>query len=164
MWSSLIYTNKLLNNLCTIVSLQSSTARKGGLFKLEIAGRSLLPALATINGVASAPLVSSSPPKAPTAVCIVLHFETNHKNWVFIITWATITRTQLIIFCKNKMVTLWKRFYLSIGETMTSSTLFKSWAARTWFLRLSTCCVIKRWWWQQGRYKSIKIQNRTEQR
>jgi hypothetical protein len=50
-------------------SLQASTARNGGQFKLETAGR---PAFYTISGGTLTPLLQLSPPKTPTAVCMVL--------------------------------------------------------------------------------------------
>lgn len=50
-------------------SLQASTARNGGQFKLETAGR---PAFSTISGGTLTPLLQLSPPKTPTAVCMVL--------------------------------------------------------------------------------------------
>lgn len=45
---------------------------KGGELRLEIAGRLLFPAFATISGSESVLSAYPSPPKTPTAVCNVL--------------------------------------------------------------------------------------------
>lgn len=138
---SLLSTN-LLNRLYYILhtkcSLQSSTATNGGQFRLEIAEWSLFPAFATMRGVTSMPSVYASPPKTPTAVCMVLEHNccwstsivnqkimieeieiTSYINKLKKLTMAEHIKNQKSYFFTNKL--LLKFYFLEAPVSMKSA-------------------------------------------